>query len=123
MADVEIAACKDGLIYQIITKPVHPKELLRKVSEMLASAPAVPVTGEDRARLRTVENMKQTIAAVQADIAITIARRRSSRKRYGTPARIKFASLPAIAIQSARALYRLLDCQNFQLVDFRRLRE
>ncbi len=85
MADAEIAACKDGLIYQIITKPVHPKELLRKVSEMLASAPAVPVTGEDRARLRTVENMKQTIAAVQADIAITIARRRSSRKRSAHP--------------------------------------
>jgi DNA-binding response OmpR family regulator len=80
-ADAEIAAFEDGLVYQLIPKPVHPKELLKKVREMLATSPEAPVTGEDRARLRTVENMKQTIAAVQADIAISIARKRSTRRR------------------------------------------
>jgi DNA-binding NtrC family response regulator len=81
MADAEIAACEDGLDYQMIPKPVHPTELLRKVRDMLAIAHAVPASEEDRARLRTVENMKETIAAVQADIAITVARKRSARRR------------------------------------------
>ena len=80
-ADAEIAAFEDGLVYQLIPKPVHPKELLKKVREMLAASPEPLETGEDRARLRTVENMKETIAAVQADIAITIARKRSTRRR------------------------------------------
>jgi CheY-like chemotaxis protein len=80
-ADAEIAAFEDGLVYQLIPKPVHPKELLKKVREMLATSPVAPVTGEDLARLRTVENMKETIAAVQADIAITTARKRLARHR------------------------------------------
>jgi DNA-binding response OmpR family regulator len=80
-ADAEIAACEDGLVYQMISKPVHPKELLKKVREMLEIGPAVPITEEDLARLRTAENMKETVAAVQTDIAITIARKRSARKR------------------------------------------
>lgn len=83
-ADAEIAAHEDGLEYQMIAKPVHPKELLRKVREMLAYPTAPSTTGERRARLRTMENMKETIAAVQADIAITVARKRSTR---GRPAR------------------------------------
>jgi DNA-binding NtrC family response regulator len=80
-ADAEIAAYQAGLVYQTISKPVHPKELLRKVREMLAGVPALPTNGEDRARIRTAENMKQTIAAVQAEIAITTARKRSARHR------------------------------------------
>jgi DNA-binding NtrC family response regulator len=80
-ADLEIAAYEDGLVYQLIPKPVHPKELLKKVREMLDTASGVPVTEEGRARLRTVQNMKETIAAVQADIAITVARKRSARGR------------------------------------------
>lgn len=82
-ADAEIAAYEDGLEYQLIPKPVHPKELLIKVREMLDTASEAPVTGEDRARLRTIENMKETIAAVQAEIAITTARKRSARHRTG----------------------------------------
>lgn len=80
-ADAEIAAYQDGLLYQMIPKPVHPKELLRKVREMLAAVPAVPTSGEDRARLRTIENMKETIAAVQAEITLATARKRSARHR------------------------------------------
>lgn len=80
-ADVEIAAYEQGLTYQLIPKPVHPRELLRKVREMLTAVPAAPVTGEDRARQRTIENMKQTVAAVQAEIAITTARKRPARRR------------------------------------------
>ena len=80
-ADAEIAPYQDGLVYQMIEKPVHPKDLLRKVREMLAAVPAVPASGEDRARLRTVENMKETIAAVQADIEVSAARKRSARRR------------------------------------------
>lgn len=80
-ADVEIAAYEQGLTYELIPKPVHPKELLRKVREMLAIAPVLPASGEDRARFRTMENMKQTIASVQAEIAITTARKRSVRRR------------------------------------------
>ena len=80
-AEAEIAAYEDGLLYQMIEKPVHPKELLKKVREMLAAGPARPASGEDRARLRTVENMKETIAAVQADIEVYRTRKRSARKR------------------------------------------
>jgi DNA-binding NtrC family response regulator len=80
-ADAEIAAYDNRLTYQMIPKPVHPKELLKKVREMLANVPAGPTNGADRARLRTVENMRETVAAVQADIAITMARKRSTRKR------------------------------------------
>jgi len=80
-ADLEIAAYEPGLTYQLIPKPVHPRELLRKVREMLTGIPGALVTGEDRARLRTMENMKQTIASVQAEIAITTARKRSARRR------------------------------------------
>jgi CheY-like chemotaxis protein len=80
-ADAEIAAYEDGLQYQLISKPVHPQELLQKVREMLAYPTASSTTGERRARLRTMENMKETVAAVQADIAITIARKRSARGR------------------------------------------
>ena len=80
-ADAEIAAYEDGLLYQLIPKPVHPKDLLRKVREMLTTVHGEPTSGEARARLRTVENMKETIAAVQADIAITTARKRSARSR------------------------------------------
>lgn len=77
-ADAEIAAYETGLEYQMISKPVHPKALLKKVGEMLSAPVTSPITAENRARLRTAENMKQTFAAVQADIAATIARRRSS---------------------------------------------
>lgn len=82
-ADAEIAAFEDGLVYQLIPKPVHPKELLKKVREMLATSPkaAADGDGEDQAHLRTVENMKETIAAVQADIAMSVARKRSTRRR------------------------------------------
>ena len=80
-ADAEIAAFEDGLRYQMIPKPVHPRDLIKKVGEMLAIAPALAPTVEDRARLRTMENMKQTIASVQAEIAITTARKRSARRR------------------------------------------
>jgi len=80
-ADAEIAACEYGLVYQLMPKPVHPKELLRKVREMLTTAQRAPTSGEERAHLRTIENMKETIAAVQADIAITTARKRSVRSR------------------------------------------
>ncbi len=79
--DAENAAYQDGLLYQVMEKPVHPKELLRKVREMLSGVPAAPTSGEDRARLRTIENMKETIAAVQAEIAIATARKRSARHR------------------------------------------
>jgi DNA-binding NtrC family response regulator len=80
-ADTAIAAFEDGLRYQLIPKPVHPKQLIQKVHEMLAIAPVPPATEEDRARLRTMENMKQTFASVQAEIAITTARKRSARRR------------------------------------------
>lgn len=80
-ADAEIAAFEDGLVYQMIPKPVHPRALLTKVCEMLDIIPTVTVTGEELAHLRTMENMKETIAAVQAEIAITTARKRSARHR------------------------------------------
>ncbi len=80
-AEAEIAAYEGGLVYQILPKPVHPKDLLRKVREMLAAAPPVPASGEDRARLRTAENMKETIAAVQANMEMSTARKRSARRR------------------------------------------
>ena len=80
-ADAEIAAYDDRLVYQLIPKPVHPRELLKKVREMLAPTPVVSVAGERRARLRTMANMKETVAAVQAEIAITVARKRSARRR------------------------------------------
>ncbi|MES2222776.1 MAG: response regulator [Acidobacteriota bacterium] len=80
-ADAEIAAFEDGLVYQLIAKPIHPRELIKKVREVLGLASAVPMTEEERAHVRTVENMRETIAAVQSEIAITTARRRSARKR------------------------------------------
>jgi CheY-like chemotaxis protein len=80
-ADAEIAAFEDGLRYHLITKPVHPRELIRKVREILAIAPPLKASGEDRARLRTIENMRETIASVHAEIAITTARKRSVRRR------------------------------------------
>ena len=80
-ADAEIAAYQEVLVYQMIPKPVHPNDLLRKVREMLAAGPAVPTSGEDRARRRTVENMRETIAAVEAGIAVSAARKRSARRR------------------------------------------
>ncbi len=80
-ADAEIAPYRDALVYQMIEKPIHPQDLLRKVREMLATVPATPATGQDRARLRTAANMKETFAAVQADIANTVARKRSVRRR------------------------------------------
>lgn len=80
-ADAEIAAYEDGLEYQLISKPVHPKELLQKVRLMSAYPTASATTGERRARLRTMENMKETVAVVQADIAMTVARKRSARSR------------------------------------------
>lgn len=80
-AEAEIAAYEGGLMYQILPKPVHPKDLLRKVREMLTDAPPVPASGEDRARLHTVENIKETIAAVQATIEVSTARKRSERTR------------------------------------------
>jgi DNA-binding NtrC family response regulator len=80
-ADTAIAAFEDGLRYQLIPKPVHPKDLIKKVREMLAIAPMPAATEEDRARLRTMENMRQTFASVQAQIEITKARKRSARSR------------------------------------------
>lgn len=67
--------------FELIPKPVHPKELLKKVREMLPTVLAVPGNGEDRARTRLAENMKETIAAVQADIAVSTARKRSTGRR------------------------------------------
>jgi DNA-binding NtrC family response regulator len=80
-AETAIAAFEDGLRYQLISKPVHPKALIEKVREMLAIVSVPPASGEDRARLRTMENMRQTFASVQAEIAIAKARKRSVRRR------------------------------------------
>lgn len=66
--------------FEIIPKPVHPKELLRKVQEMLITTP-VSGTGEDLARTRLAMNMKETIAAVQADIAVSTERKKSAKTR------------------------------------------
>jgi FixJ family two-component response regulator len=67
--------------FEMIHKPVHPQKLLRKVQEMLSTVLCVPGSGEDRARLRTVENMKETVAALRADIAVSTARKRSITRR------------------------------------------
>ena len=80
-ADLEVDPYEHGLVYEMIPKPVHPKDLLKKVREMLSSIPSVPDSGEDRARTRLAKNMKETIAAVQADIAVSTARKRSARRR------------------------------------------
>lgn len=80
-ADLEIAPYEQGLVYEMIPKPVHPKELLKKVQEMLSSIPSVPSEGEVQARTRLAKNMKETIAAVQADIAVSTARKQSARRR------------------------------------------
>jgi len=79
--DAETAAFEDGLRYQFIVKPVHPKELIQKVREMLAVDPVLPTSLEERARLRTMENMRETIAAVEADIEVTRARKRAGQRR------------------------------------------
>ena len=86
-ADTEIAAREDGLVYQLIPKPVHPRDLLKIVRDILTTTDGVAATGEDRARLRTMENMKETIAAVQADIETATARKRSVRRRTTQPSR------------------------------------
>jgi DNA-binding NtrC family response regulator len=79
-ADFPDSAREDKHDFEIIPKPVHPKELLRKVQEMLITTPA-PGTGEDRARTRLARNMKETIAAVQADIAVSTERKKSAKTR------------------------------------------
>jgi len=67
--------------FEMIHKPVHPQKLLRKVQEMLSTVPSVPGNGEDQARTRLAENMKETVAALKADIAVSTARRRSTTRR------------------------------------------
>lgn len=94
MADAEIAAYEEVLAYQMIPKPMHPKDLLRKVREILASIPSVPSKGEDCARLRTAKNMRETIAAVQAEIDITMARKRSARRRTAHSSQEQNSRLP-----------------------------
>jgi DNA-binding NtrC family response regulator len=59
-ADLSETARKRSCEFEMIPKPVHPKALLRKVQEMLAIGPALPSNGEDRARKRLAENMKET---------------------------------------------------------------
>jgi DNA-binding NtrC family response regulator len=76
--DLSEIARKRSCKFEMISKPVHPKMLLRKVQEMLAIWPALPSNGEDRARQRLAENMKETVAAVQASIATSTARKRSA---------------------------------------------
>ena len=80
-ADLEIARYDHVLVFEMLPKPVHPKDLIKKVQEMLSSVPSVPGSGEDRARKRLIQNMKETIAAVQADIAVSSARKRTGRRR------------------------------------------
>ena len=82
-ADLSETARKRSCEFEMIPKPVHPKALLRKVQEMLAIGPALPSSGEDRARKRLAENMKETVAAVQASIATSTARKRSTRSQSG----------------------------------------
>lgn len=67
--------------FEMIPKPVHPNELLKKVQEMLSSIPSVPSDGEDQAQTRLAKNMKETIAAVRADIAASTARKQPARRR------------------------------------------
>jgi DNA-binding NtrC family response regulator len=68
--------------FEMIHKPVHPQKLLRKVQEMLSTVPSVlSGNGEDQARTRLAENMKETVAALKADIAVSTARRRSTARR------------------------------------------
>jgi DNA-binding NtrC family response regulator len=66
--------------FEMIHKPVHPKQLLNKVQEMLSTLPSVS-DGEDRARTRLAENMKETVAALQADIAVSTARKKSTTRQ------------------------------------------
>lgn len=81
VADAMMAPYEARLVYQMIPKPVHPRELLQKVCEMLDTSVVAPATGENRARLRTAANMRETVADVRADIANTMARKRSVRRR------------------------------------------
>ncbi len=67
--------------FEIIPKPVHPQDLLRKVHEILAVADGPPDNRENRAQARVAENMKETVAAVRADIATSSLRQRSARRR------------------------------------------
>lgn len=75
--DFSDSASQSKFEFEMIPKPVHPRELLKKVGEILAAVPVKAADGEDRARIRVAENMKQTIAAVQAEIAVSKARKRA----------------------------------------------
>jgi DNA-binding NtrC family response regulator len=66
--------------FEMIHKPVHPKQLLSKVQQMLSILPSVP-DGEDRARMRLGENMKEAVATLHADIAVSTARKKSMTRR------------------------------------------
>ena len=66
--------------FEMIPKPVHPKELLKKVQEMLNGRPMLG-TGEDRARALLAKNMQETLATVHADIAVSAAHKRVTTKR------------------------------------------
>ena len=58
-----------------------PQRTAEKSSRNVGHYSVESVRREDRARRRTAENMKETVAAVQADIQITTARKRSARRR------------------------------------------
>jgi len=80
-ADFSESARAEKHGFEIIHKPVHPKHLLTKVQEMLIATPSVTGASEDRARKRLAENMKETVAALQANIAVSTARKKSATKR------------------------------------------
>ncbi|MGH9617134.1 MAG: response regulator, partial [Acidobacteriaceae bacterium] len=70
--------------FELISKPVHPRELIEKVRKMVLEVSSDGTDGEDRVRRQVAENMRQTVDEVKADIANTTARKRSVKRRAAT---------------------------------------
>jgi DNA-binding NtrC family response regulator len=78
-ADLLEVARSKGYEFELIPKPVHPKDLLKKVHETLCIPPFL-CAGEKRARKQLAENMRQAVAKVKSDIAASEARKRPVKK-------------------------------------------
>jgi DNA-binding NtrC family response regulator len=79
-ADLLEVARSKGYEFELIPKPVHPKDLLRKVQEITLRVPRVLCADEIRARKQLAENMRQAVARLKSDIATSEARKRPTKK-------------------------------------------
>lgn len=80
-SDLLDVARENGHNFEMIPKPVHLKDLVKKVQEMTLHPVLAVSADEARARNTLAENMRQALAAVRADVAVSVARKKPGKSR------------------------------------------